>query len=234
MIVYPTKWNNIGQSIKIKEIENTVFEILEKINCNCLSFSGGIDSSFLLWCLDKIWDEVKAFTIGFSNTHPDIYFSKMMIKHCNNVKHFIIIPKNNIIKKEEKKGDFEGDNGVRLFYKEVKKYTNTIIAGDGIDEFMCGYYEHQKNQNEECYYSYMRKLQQEQLIPLNINSEKINVYLPYLDERLIFLLSQIPINEKVDNLNRKKIMIKLCSDKIPVEIINRRKYGFCDVFKIKQ
>jgi asparagine synthetase B (glutamine-hydrolysing) len=80
----------------------------------------------------------------------------------------------------------------------------------------------------------MKRLQEEQLIPLNKNSGQVKVYLPYLDNRLVLLFSQIPISEKVDSKHRKKIMIQMAKGKIPNEIINRRKYGFCDVLKIKE
>ena len=65
------------------------------------------------------------------------------------------------------------------------------------------------------------------------NSGNVKVFLPYLDSRLISLLSQIPVSEKVDRNQRKKLMVKMAENKIPKSIIDRRKYGFCNALKSK-
>lgn len=234
MIIYPKDWARIGQPIKLKEIEDTILQILSEINCPYLSFSGGLDSSLMLYFMLKSYKQVETFTMGISELHPDIKYSKLVVDKFRNIIHKIYIPNREEIEMEKQSTDFEGDEAVRLFYRYVKKYTNEIISCDGIDEYMCGYYDHQKNPTEETYYNYIKRLQKEQLIPLDRNSGKVKVYLPYLDNRLFLLFSQIPINEKVDREHRKKIMIQMAKGKIPDEIINRRKYGFCDVFKIKE
>lgn len=236
MIIYPKDWARIGQPIELKEIEDTILQILSEINCPYLSFSGGLDSSLMLYFMLKSYRQVETFTIGISELHPDIKYSKLIVNKLStfgDIKHKIYIPNQEEIEIEKQSTDFEGDEAVRLFYKFVGKYTNEIISCDGIDEYMCGYYDHQKNPTEETYYNYIRRLQKEQLIPLDKNSGKVKVYLPYLDNRLYLLLSQIPISEKVDSGYRKKIMVQMAKGKIPDEIINRRKYGFCDVFRIK-
>jgi len=243
MIIYPKNWKEIGQPTKLKEIEDTILQILSEIDCNCLSFSGGLDSSLMLYFMLKVHKQVQTFTIGISKSHPDVRYSRLVIDKFDNIIPDLyipsIIPRFYIPSWEEIKNtkesfkEFEGDNAVRLFYKFLRRYTDKIIACDGIDEFMCGYYVHQTNPNEETYYNYMKRLQKEQLIPLDKNSERVKVYLPYLDDRLILLLSQIPISEKVDKECRKKLMVEIAKTKIPNEIITRRKYGFCDVLKIK-
>ena len=234
MIVYPEKWNYIGKKITIRKIEKALLEILSRIPSNNLAFSGGLDSSLLLHYLSMIHNKVRAFTIGLSENHPDVLFSKLLIRNYQNIEHIIYIP---TIAERTKKGKnikFKGDNAVRLFYKFVSQYTNNIIAGDGLDEFMCGYYIHQFNPNEKIYYKYISKLQKEQLRPLNNNSGKVKVYLPYLDEKLIYLYSQIPISDKVDKNGRKKIIQMIAKSKLPEEIIKRRKYGFCNIFQEKK
>jgi len=235
MIIYPKDWAKIGQPIKLKEIEDTILQILSDIDCNCLSFSGGLDSSLMLYFMLKIHKQVEAFTIGISELHPDIRYSKWVVEEFDNVIHRIYIPSQEEIEyARQSKWDLEGNIAVRLFYKFVRKYTKKMIACDGIDELMCGYYDHQDIPHEDTYYAYLRRLQKKHLIPLDKNSNQIKVYLPYLDDRLLLLLSQIPISEKVDNKCRKKLMIEIAKTKIPDEIITRRKYGFCDVLKIKE
>ncbi len=233
MIVYPCNWEKVGQQIQLKEIEETIIQILKYINCNYLAFSGGIDSSLLLYYMSKIFNEIKVFTIGLNENHPDVIYAKKMVKMFDNVKHYVYIPTEKDINSEIYEKDFKGDNAVRLLYNYVYQYTDKIVAGDGIDEFVCGYYDHQSNPNEDTYFKYMYKLQKEQLIPLNHNSGKVKVCLPYIDNRLIYLLSQIPLKDKVDLNCRKKIMVRLAKDKIPEEIINRWKYGFCHALEEK-
>lgn len=233
MIVYPKGWNKVGQKINMNKIIALILDTLSNIPCNCLSLSGGIDSSLLLYFMLKIHNKVTAFTIGLSDKHPDIKYAEIIADKYSQVTHKIYIPWSDTIKREKQPNESLGDTAVRLFYGFVEQHTGGIIAGDGIDEFMCGYYPHQKSPNEETYYDYIRRLNKEHLIPLDRNSGKVKVYLPFLDDRLISLLSQIPIDEKVDINNRKKLMIEMAMGRLPEEIITRRKYGFCDAFKIK-
>lgn len=235
MIIYPKDWAKIGQPIKLKEIEDTILQILSEIDCNCLSFSGGLDSSLMLHFMLKIHKQVEAFTMGVSELHPDVRYSKWVVEESDKVIHRIFIPSAEEIRNAKKwKWDQEGDKAVRLFYGFVGKHTNEIIACDGIDEFMCGYYAHQDKPFEDTYYTIIRQLQAKHLIPLDQNSMPIKIYLPYLDNRLLLLFSQIPISEKVDRGYRKKIMVEIAKGKIPNEVIIRRKYGFCDALKIKE
>jgi len=235
MIVYPKDRKEVGQEIQVKQIEETLLNVLSEIDCNCLSFSGGIDSTIMLYLMRKKYTlPIQLFTIGLSEDHPDVKFARMISKELS-IKHNVYIPNKKDIENEGKEGDFLGDNAVRLFYKYISNFTNDIIACDGIDEFMCGYYDHLDNPNSETYYSYLRNLQTKHLEPLNKNSKKVKVYLPYVDSKLICLYSQIPIEDKIRDNYRKKVMIDIAIKLgVPKKIINRRKYGFCDAFRIKE
>lgn len=238
MIVYPTGWRRVGWRISTEEIAGQILRTLEGIPCNCLSLSGGIDSSLLLYFMLKIHPEVKVFTIGLSEDHPDVKYSTMVVDIFSSIfpraiiTHKIYTPWRDKIKRNHP-NESPGDMAVRMFYKFVGQHTSGIIAGDGIDEFMAGYYPHQKSPNEKTYYDLVRRLTEDHLIPLDGNSGKVKVYLPFLDSRLISMLSQIPISEKVDPHHRKKLMVKMAKGRLPEEIITRRKYGFCDAFTIK-
>lgn len=229
MIVYPQSWKKIGVAISITDIEGRLMEVLRKIDCNCLSFSGGIDSSLLLYYMCQMFDKIKIFTMGISESHPDVKFAKKIVEHYGKkfnarLWHYIYYPQNS----EVKDGIYE------LFYRFVNKRTKRIIAGDVIDEFMCGYYAHMATPTEEVYYDFVRQLQKDHLIPLDKASGGVEVCLPYADEKVIAMLSQIPLTEKVSSRNRKMLMLKIVEGKIPREIISRRKYGFCDVLTIKE
>jgi len=234
MIVYPEYWRDIGRPIEIKEIEDKILSIVYEIDCDCLALSGGLDSSLMLYFMLKKHQQVRAFTIGISEKHPDVKYSKLVVDNLGRTKHRIYIPTlREIGGEKEQEGDFRGDKAIRLFYKFVSKYTDEIISCDGIDEYMAGYYDHQENPGEKTYYKYIRQLREKHLEPLNRNSGRVKVYLPYLDSKLLFLLSQIPIAEKVTFEQRKTLVVAMAENKIPSEIINRRKYGFCDALQIR-
>ncbi len=225
MIIYPSGWKTIGRKIKLKEIEDVILTVLTKINCNCLALSGGLDSSLLLYFMTRIFgNDIRCFTIALSKDHPDYIFSNLVSRYFN-IDNEIYIP---CIRLNS------GDDITKAFYDNLAKLGVTeIISCDGIDEFMCGYYDHQKNPSEEVYFDYIRRLKNDHLVPLDKNSGDIKVYLPYLDSELISVLSQIPISEKVDSVCRKKMMVQLAEGRIIKEIIERRKYGFCDAMRIK-
>lgn len=229
MITYPKNWKKIGVPIRLTDIEQRLMEVLREIYCNCLSFSGGVDSSLLLYYLCRIFHRVEVFTMGVSEAHPDVMFAKSVVAYYKrkffhvSFDHHIYYPRDEEIK----------DSIYELFYRFVAQNTDKIIAGDVIDEYTCGYYPHMANPTEEVYYNFIRQLQEKHLIPLNLHSAKVGVCLPYADEKIIAMLSQIPLKDKVDSKNRKKVIMEMAKGKVPEEAITRRKYGFCDALTIK-
>ncbi len=235
MIVSPLEWNEIGQPVRVRDIEIAISKVLSEISCDCLAFSGGLDSSLMLYFMLQRHKRVRTFTIGFPEDHPDLLHAQIVADSLGNVVlDNYYVPTREEIEAEKQPGDFEGDAAVRLFYRFVAGETPEIIACDGIDEYMAGYYMHQDCITEGTYYGIIRDLRRNHLLPLNANSGKVDVYLPYLDSRLISLYSQIPLSEKIDEETRKKFMVSMARGKIPDEIITRRKYGFCDALKVKE
>lgn len=224
MIKYPENWKDIGHEISIDEIANAIQTCIYQLNIRNLSLSGGIDSTLLLYFMKKVLgDPINCYTITFDENHPDYIYAKMASEFFNvNFYPYFL----NRIEKP--------DDIVKIFYKKLNEDgIDSIIAGDGIDEFSCGYYSHQQDQSEENYISWIRRLNNEQLTPLNENSGNILVHLPYLSTEVINLLVLIPLYTKVDTYQRKKIIMEMAKDKIPKEIIERWKYGFCDATIIK-
>lgn len=239
MIVYPRNWSDIGTPITREEVEEKIKETISKTCCNWLALSGGLDSTLLLYFMLEIYATVDVFTIGSSDDHPDIRYSREIVRNFENernlIRHRIYIPTKEEIRGEPTYGkDVKGDKATRLFYRFVRRHTDRIISGDGADEFMAGYYDHQNHPNEVTYYGHIRQLQKRQLVSLNGNSGSVRVYLPYLDKSLLYLLCQIPLAEKVNRNERKILMVEMASGKIPDSIIKRRKIGFCDALKIKE
>jgi len=232
MIKYPQNWNQIGQKVTLNQLDFTMLQIITDLDCDCLSLSGGIDSSLLLYYMVRIFGKnVKCYTFAKNQDHPDYIFANLVARIFG-VDCIINVPDGCL---KRRTGDFQGDEIIRNFYNTLANNgIKRIIAGDGIDEFMGGYYAHMGKPTEETYYDYLRKLQEEQLEPLNRNSAEVEVLLPYLDKRIIYLLAQIPLSEKVDTQNRKKVILKLAKGRIPNEILERRKYGFVDAMIIKE
>lgn len=232
MITYPFYWKNIGVAPNIQEIEDTLQGLLFDLGCNNLALSGGIDSSYMLWNLVKIFkNNVNCYTIAINEHHPDVQFSKMITSRLG-VRWKVKLTGEPTI---DEGGDNSGDSIVRTFFNWLNEEgVDGIICCDGIDEFMGGYYAHLHNPTNETYYNFMSKLQKEQLEPLNRNSGNVKVKLPYIVRELIELYNCIPMSERFGTDGRKKIMVQLAKGKIPQEIINRRKYGFCDAMTIKE
>jgi len=235
MIIYPNTWRDIGTKPSIEEIENYIFEVITNLGCRNIALSGGIDSSYMLWCMVQIFGKnINCYTIVLNHNHPDYIYSKQIVKFLGISTWSCYFPSDREAK--ELLEDKNGNSTVEKFFDwlEIQERVDEIICCDGIDEFMGGYYSHLHKPTHEIYYNFMLKLQKEQLEPLNKNSGKVDVLLPYMNKSLIELYNRIPMSDRFDSNNRKKIMIELAKGKIPDEIINRRKYGFIDAMKIKE
>lgn len=220
MIVYPNNWRELGKSVEPEDIDRVLRKIIADIPCDSLSYSGGIDSSLLLYYLLEVKGVAKCFTVANDKDHPDLYYSRIGVSYYEKV-YKTIIPHSVIIRQH-----LQGNDLVRCFYSYLSLHIKAIITGDGIDELACGYYAHQDNPCEEIYFDYLERLQAEHLEPLNSNSGAVRVYLPYCDDRIANLIYRVPLTEKVTNRNRKIILQRLADGKVPDELKERKKYGF--------
>ena len=148
MIIYPENWRRdyerLSSSFTLykynpyEEIKSDLHLILEEINVPHLAYSGGIDSTIMLHMMSMNYEEIHTFTISSRENHPDIQFARKGSEIYNTIHHeFIVEPTH----KETDK--LEGDNAVRQLFELIPEFTNEIICCDGIDEFLCGYYNHQ-------------------------------------------------------------------------------------------
>ena len=220
MIIHPKNWQSVGQPVSMADLDTTLRVILSEIDCDCLSFSGGLDSSLLLYHLLDMGRSVRTFTMTCDANHPDMLYAKASIHTFKEQFGGRVISRWSVVP------EVYGDDLVRAFYDDIAQWTDSIITGDGVDEFMCGYYAHQADPREEVYYTNLRLLQERHLAPLDENSGSTRVYLPYMDKRFIHLMAQIPLEAKVDLYSRKKVLVELARNKLSQEIIERKKYGF--------
>jgi len=219
MIKHPSNWRQLGKAITIEDIDKAMRQIISEIDCINLSFSGGIDSSLLLYYLLELKGNVNTFTVANDVNHPDIEYSRKALAYFED-RYKIKIQHHTMIRP-----NISGNDLVYSYYKGLSYFIDRIIAGDGIDELACGYYKHQDLQ-EETYQDYLQRLQIEHLEPLNKNSGNVKVYLPYADSRIANLFHRIPLYRKVNEVHRKITMMQLADGKVPLEIVERKKYGF--------
>lgn len=233
MIIKPDNWKLVGLPVTLEDIEHTLLEAILSMDCTNLSLSGGIDSSLMLYYMTRFInrDHIKCYTIANSIEHPDYIYANMVAEYFG-VECFTYIPDRSPVRLED---DLPGDEIVRAFYEYLLNMEVTdIIACDGIDEFTGGYYAHMQDPTEKTYYKYLENLRDDQLIPLDKNSGKVKVFLPYISHSVVNRLSQIPLSRKCDKTHRKIIMFELAKGNLPEEVLTRRKYGFCDAMIIKE
>ena len=218
MIVYPSNWRQIGKEVNLDDIDNAIRQVISDIDCLNLSFSGGIDSSLLLYYLLEVKGKANTFTVANDASHPDIEYSRKALAYYEQrygvkITHYTMIrPK------------VSGDDLVSAYYSTLACLILDIIAGDCIDELACGYYGHQ-DLREKTYQDYLQRLRSAHLEPLNINSGKVRVHLPFADDRIASLFHRMPLYQKVSTVGRKLVISQLAEGKVPEYIIERRKYG---------
>ena len=230
MIVSNVDWKeyckvNPDINILISELEKTICDI----DCKNLSYSGGIDSTIILYIMHKLFGKsIRTFTIAKSYDHPD-YIAGRKITSMLDVEW------NGLIIDQDNEYDIDGNYIVKQFYKKLVDFGITsIVACDGIDEYMGGYYDHMHNPSLETYYHYLSELVDKHLTPLDKNSGNISVYLPYLSPNLVTLYNNYEFSFRFDKNSRKKLIFAIAKKMgIPNDVIDRRKYGFCDANKIK-
>lgn len=228
MIKYPLRWKLVGNKPSNKLLIDILLNTVETLGCINLSLSGGVDSSLMLSLMYEVFgDKVSCFNLACSTKHPDYIFSEMISRHYGVVcYHFI----------PDAIDNNDGDAIVSAFYSNLSIFHHiaSIIACDGIDELMGGYYDHASLADNEVFFDYLSRLQNEQLIPLDINSKSIQVFLPYLSTDFIALTSFIPLSDRYRLGYRKQIIYDMAKDRgIPNKILERRKYGFVDAMNIK-
>lgn len=210
----------------------------------CTTLSGGLDSSF---CLAKIREimgysiPIHTFTIGGSEEYPDVQFARIVSQKFKTV-HHEIIPSKSVITKAEKKirSQWEddpctpGDVAVYLTYREVARHgLSCVITHDGIDELLGGYWEHRKHERvketEDAFKDLWGRLEQVHLLPLERKAFHFSVYiaLPYLQKSVVEYIAKIPVMCRTSRKVSKRPLRNIAKKYLPVEVIDRKKKGFC-------
>ena len=207
-----------------------------------MTLSGGLDSTLALAYLRKNFpdSEIVTFTMGGYENHEDVKHARIASEKYQSNHHEIIATADDIAEAiNEYQAKFPdanlematkyGDLDVYLLYKKIaEKNPKVVLTFEGIDELAGGYWPHRDQATEETYEKYWRKLIPDHLEPLTATAESfgINLEFPYLDERVIKQIAEIPIEQRSDFDEGKKPLRKIAREMgLPSEIIERPKEG---------
>lgn len=216
-----------------------------------MTLSGGLDSSLCLAFIRKNLGDsalVFTYTIGSNKNHPDILHARLISEKYKTY-HREFIPTQKQIERAKKKkrtnpelfpGEADlktGGIGAYLLYRFIsrdnKSRSRWVIAHDGIDELMGGYWAHRdpKNDKSQVFRGLWEKLPADHLEPLQKKADSFNLFLvfPYLQPILVSFISGIPLRKRT-NAKESKILLRAMARKyLPEEIIKRKKIGFHQV-----
>lgn len=212
------------------------------------TLSGGIDSSSALAMIRRISGigaEIHTFTIVASKKHPDYINAKRIAELFGTVHHSWVVSKKQISRARSKMLSIwpdaaieDGDVAVFMLYRYISKLGfKCVIAHDGIDELLGGYWKHRKHQTpvqkERAFKYFWNRLKKHHLLPLELKSQYfgIEVLLPYFQEEVIKYISKIPLDDRTGLEISKIPLRKIAGKYLPTEIIERKKSGFCDALK---
>lgn len=233
--------------------EKSIIQSIEKCRAEnkglvCTTLSGGLDSSF---CLAKIREIIgpkaiiHSFTVGSNVRHHDIRFARKIAKLFK-TDHHEFIPSEDVIEEAKKalssfwphKHHSLGDIAVYLAYKNISKFGfKCVIAHDGIDELLGGYWEHRRYDDIEkkakAFQNLWHNLASNHLDPLvkKANLFSVSVTLPYLYSEVIKYIAKIPLDKRTTFAESKIPLRRIAEKYLPKDVITRKKLGFCSALE---
>lgn len=197
-----------------------------------LSFSGGVDSTLLLYKLVGHGFPVTAHTMAATEENPDLVHAREVMSQIEgDVEHQVHIrsfteedtERSNRILGQKKD---RPDNYLMLM-EMLSKHTREVIGGDCIDELMGGYYKHQGG-SPEVFRGLLDNLIPNHLNPLNRCSSyyRVRVHLPYVAKDVLQACGAFAFDELVGETERKKPIVSLATrEGVPWKVVGRRKRG---------
>ena len=231
-------------------------EFLEILNANIekslnlisnpgILLSGGIDSSLLAILATKYYPDIPCFVVGNDIEHPDVQAAEKLAKEKGlNLKVRIFNKEEIIILKQEQKkcaGSshvYEGDDCVFGALKFVAENDVTgIIATDGIDELMGGYWGHRDRKRfpdvKDAFKYFWDELEEKHLSPMYKSAKffELDLIFIYLLRTSIAYLSLIPLKDRIKDNIGKAVWREIAQEVgVPQWIIDRTKEGFLNAF----
>jgi len=220
--------------------------VVEKTLCFAkrpgILLSGGIDSSLLAILAAKHCPDIPCFTVGQYITNQDVQAAIRLAKEKKlNLYIHLLNPKEiSIVKRELTKNIIihEGDECVLAALKFAAPFVTDIIATDGIDELMGGYWGHRDRKRfpdiKDAFKYFWDELEEKHLTPMNRSAEchDLNLIFVYLLPEIVGRLSKISLEDRIKGNISKAVWKEIAlMAGVPLWVIERKKQGFVDAFK---
>jgi len=205
--------------------------------------SGGVDSSLLAIIATKYCLNIPCFVVGDNIMNPDVQAAMQLAeeKKLNLYIHLLNPVEISRIQKETKaiySNIYEGDDCVFAALKFAAKFVSDIIATDGIDELMGGYWGHRDRKRfpdiKDAFKYFWDELEEKHLCPMNRSAEchGLNLNFVYLLPQIVEQLSRIPLKDRIRGNVSKAVWKEIAlMAGVPLWITEREKQGFVDAFK---
>lgn len=196
--------------------------------------SGGIDSSLL--ALLTRGSNIPCFTLGGCLDHHDVQAASRLAELWD-LDLKICLPNTAAQKRaHDLTHDYPGDDGVLLALEFAARFCTDILATDGIDEQVGGYWWHANASErfaspEAAFEHFWGELEPAHLGPMFLSAQRVGVNLRfvYLDPVVVSYIARVPLVERVRPGQPKAFwrdVARLAG--VPEWIINRPKRGFLD------
>jgi asparagine synthetase B (glutamine-hydrolysing) len=214
-----------------------------------LCLSGGLDSSLSAAMIRRSFPsaDIATYTIGSADDHPDVVHAELVARHFALASHVQILGQTGLAAATEQVeklfgrehcARFKGTAGVLALYQQMEgRNVGAVIAHDGIDELLGGYWAHRasvaagEQEAQAVFADHWRRLQENHLRPLEVIAQSvgIKVLFPYLQREVVEEITAIPLVERTSRAVSKLPLRELAErNSVPDTVIQRRKRGFCD------
>jgi len=211
--------------------------LIENAGAIAVCLSGGLDSSTSVAMIRRAFPggRIAAYTIGSDESHPDVVHAAEVADRFG-LAHRVVIP----TAKDEAAADDDipSSIGVHVLYRFMRRDgVRSVIAHDGIDELLGGYWAHREWMGRdaakalEAFTARWGALESEHLQPLEATAEAagIRVRFPYLKRSVVEEIAAIPLEERTSREVSKMPLRAIASRYgVPESVIRRKKIGFCD------
>ncbi len=224
------------------ELRSLLIASAQKCNADCISLSGGLDSTILAFCTQK--KNMKSFSIIAKNfPSSDLLYAQLAAKTINLKLIVFQVEINDLllaigetIRILQVFNPIEIRNNV-VIYLVLKNAKNQgckkIITGDGADELFAGYNFFQRMTSDELEKD-LKRIWQVMHFPSKAISNHLGISIctPFLDADMIKFAKKIPADLKVKEENGIKfgkwILRKAFENDLPKSIIWRKKTAMQD------
>ena len=226
-------------------LDLTIKEALKFTDKPGILLSGGVDSALLVILASKHYSGIPCFVVGQDIKNPDVQAAIRLAKE-NKLNLFVNILSENEINKIQQElkrrinldAIYPGDECVfaALELAALKKVTG-IIATDGIDEQMGGYWGHRDRNRfpsiKDAFEYFWEELEEKHLCPMERSAKfhNLDINFVYLLPKVIKHLSLISLEDRIKDGNGKAVWKEIAQIAgVPSWVLKRQKRGFVDAF----